>query len=114
MKTLRTTSRFLSFSILATILPLARGVVYVDASASGANDGTSWADAHTSLKTAVDTSPAASEIWVATGTYTPGASRADSFVLKEGMSLYGGFTSGMTSLAQRDWNANPTILSGEI
>ena len=62
MKPLRTTSRFLLFSMLATILPLARGVVYVDASASGANDGTSWADAHTSLKTAVDTSPAASEI----------------------------------------------------
>lgn len=114
MKPLRTTSRFLLFSMLATILPLARGVVYVDASASGANDGTSWANAYTSLKAAVDTSPAASEIWVATGTYKPGAARADSFTLKEGMALYGGFTSGMTSLAQRDWNANPTILSGEI
>ena len=110
-------SRLRQAFVLAALLAGAcaqAAVVYVDASATGANDGTSWADAYTSLRTAVDTAPAASQIWVASGTYVPGTTRTDSFVLKEGMKLYGGFTSGMSTLAERDWDANPTVLSGEI
>ena len=105
----------ISSMILVFVLSSARGqVVYVDASAEGANSGVDWANAYTSLQTAIAATTPPTSIWVAKGTYVPGANRTDSFTLKNAMQIYGGFTNGMTSLTQRDWNANPTILSGEI
>src|SRR5690606_12302184 len=46
-----------------------KGPVYVDANATGANDGSSWEDAFVDLQDALN-GPAA-EIWVAKGTYRP-------------------------------------------
>lgn len=50
-------------------------IVYVDADASSANDGSSWIDASTILQTALtNANPAVGdtiEIWVAAGTYRP-------------------------------------------
>ncbi|MCB9914355.1 MAG: right-handed parallel beta-helix repeat-containing protein [Planctomycetes bacterium] len=96
--------------------PLFAGVVYVDAAATGANTGTSWLDAHTSLRVALDAAVAGDELWIAQGTYVPGptASEADSFFLKDGVALYGGFAGGETALAQRDPVARPTVLSGDV
>jgi len=45
----------------------AQSRVYVDASATGANDGTSWEDAFEELWAAVDASTDGTEIWVADG-----------------------------------------------
>ena len=112
--TLHKAARCLLFTILATATPLARSVVYVDGAAAGLENGTSWANAYKDLRIAMAASPANAEIWVAAGVYKPGPSRADSFALKTGMKLYGGFTSGMTARDQRDWAANPTTLSGDI
>jgi predicted outer membrane repeat protein len=54
-------------------------------------------------------------VWVAKGTYKPAASdRSASFQPKEGVGVYGGFAGSETSLSQRDWVANPTILSGDL
>ena len=54
-------------------------------------------------------------VWVAKGTYRPAASdRTVSFQPKEGVGVYGGFAGSETSLSQRDWVANPTILSGDL
>ena len=38
----------------------------------------------------------------------------ESFVLKEGVKLYGGFAGGETDLAQRNRTANVTILTGDL
>ncbi len=89
--------------------------IYVDQTALGGdNDGTSWADAYRDLTTALATATNPAEVWVAAGTYTPGANRTDSFQMETGVALYGGFSGVETSLAQRNIAANPTILSGAI
>lgn len=90
--------------------------IYVDASASGANDGTSWADAYSNLEDALaDTSD--EEVWIAAGTYIPGGDSDDyeaSFDIAVNKQLYGGFAGNETSLDDRDPEANETILSGDV
>ncbi len=91
-------------------------VIYVDEDASGANDGSSWADAFTSLKDATDFATiAGDEIWIAEGVYTPHASsRTASFRIMPGVSLYGGFNGTETALSQRDWRTYESVLSGDL
>ncbi len=109
-------------------------IVYVDANATGGgNDGSSWADAHTSLLDALEgvtpTAPRTTaaigdphpEYWIAQGVYRPDVGvnataddPATTFPLSNGTSLYGGFVAGETSLSERDPAAHPTVLSGDI
>ncbi len=103
-------------------LALAQGTIYVDVDATGANDGSSWEDAYTTLQPALDEAVAGDEIWVAAGTYKPtyecdpGNPRSATFQLKNGVALYGGFdpSVGDTEFGDRDWAANATILSGDL
>ena len=99
--------------------------LYVDHTATGKNNGTSWTDAFTSLQTALShgciSGNAGREIYVAQGTYRPDEAtlippgdRSVSFALLAGDKLYGGFPSGGSVFANRDPEAYPTILSGEI
>ena len=91
-------------------------VIYVNSSALGANNGTSWEDAYTNLQSALDVAEAGNEIWVAKGVYRPGGSgnRAATFQLKDGVTLYGGFAGTETDRGQRNWNVNLSVLSGDI
>ncbi len=97
-------------------LNLNADTLYVDASATGANNGTSWQDAFTTLGSALLSADYGDDIWVATGTYFPTSSdnRFATFFIFNGIKLYGGFNGGETSIDQRDWQINPTILSGDI
>jgi hypothetical protein len=95
--------------------------IYVDQSASGLNDGTSWANAFTNLDSAfvklkqitVDT------IKLAQGTYKPGLlpdgsianSRDAVFYLETPLVIYGGYSHGG---GNRDFRLYPTILSGDL
>ncbi len=96
---------------------------HVDRNASGADDGSSWADAYTDLQSAL-TNPACTEIWVAAGRYKPvvpvdysqptSAERDVSFVIRAGVAVYGGFDGSETQLGQRDPANNRTLLTGDI
>ena len=77
-------------------------VRYVNANLdSGANDGTSWADAYRgpqALATAMGAAASGDEIWVAAGTYTASpTSRTASHTLRNGVTVLGGFAGGETS-----------------
>jgi hypothetical protein len=98
--------------------------VYVDASATGANNGISWSQAMPTVQDALalsDRCPNVNEIWVADGTYYPDdggvelpGDRRAAFELRDGLFIYGGFAGGETGLTDRDPAANPAILSGDI
>jgi len=90
------------------------GYVYVDGDAGGANNGTSWANAFNDLNAAIQNAPAGVEVWVAEGTYVPGASRSSTFLTKSGVRVYGGFSGAETLRSERDFEGHETILSCEI
>ncbi|MCK4658281.1 MAG: hypothetical protein KAV82_02060, partial [Phycisphaerae bacterium] len=88
-------------------------VIFVKASATGANDGTSWADAYTHPQVAMSAAVSGDEIWVAAGTYRPTGMHYYTLNLISGIGVYGGFAGTETQRDQRDWAANVTILSGD-
>ena len=91
------------------------GVLYAAPTAQGSGDCSSWANACT-LQTALTTAISGDEIWVKMGVHYPGAAgnRTATFTLKNDVALYGGFAGTETARDQRDWQANITILSGDI
>lgn len=97
------------------------GTFYVDASlTTGANDGSSWANAFRGtigLQIAFSNAGSGDEIYVREGTYLPSptGSRNSSFTLESGLEVYGGFAGGEASPAERPpFGTAPTILQGDL
>ncbi len=99
-------------------------ITYVNQSASGQNNGTSWDDAYINLQDALYGVESGMQIWVAHGTYNPDNfgsrkssssydSRSYSFEIPDSVSLYGGFNGTETNPDERSFQDN-TILSGDI
>jgi hypothetical protein len=103
---------------LAAVAPATAlaAVIRVDASAVGLNNGSSWANAYQSLQSALGVAMAGDQIWIANGSYKPGAAGNSqaAFVIADGVALYGGFAGTEASLAQRNVALNVSVLSGDI
>ncbi|MHC4478718.1 MAG: right-handed parallel beta-helix repeat-containing protein [Planctomycetota bacterium] len=103
-------------------------VIYVDDDAPLGGDGNSWPTAYKYLQDALYRPPAGGDqIWVAAGTYKPDhdeggnvtpRQRSETFQLINGVALYGGFAGNEDpcsfDLAERDYEANETVLSGDL
>ncbi|MCD7971931.1 MAG: T9SS type A sorting domain-containing protein [Candidatus Azobacteroides sp.] len=105
---------------------------YVTQEGSGSKDGSSWTNASDDIQEMINASAACDEVWVAAGTYLPTHSadgwtegiptgvnsdpkdQHNAFVMKSGVKVYGGFAGNESSLEQRDWIENRTILSGDF
>lgn len=115
----------LALMLSLTALPIAaQARVFVRAGAPDGGDGSSWANAHARLETALSAHPG-EEIWVAHGRYTPPPNpdpnltpseqrRKTSFLIPPGTRIYGGFAGSESTLEQRDVRANSTVLSGDM
>jgi len=100
-----------------------QATIYVDHAATGANDGSSWADAYTSLQDALDAASGSNEIYIAQGTYYPDEGqtvtdddRSASFTItgtQDGLKVYDGFEAG-DAFADRSPADHPVLLSGDI
>ncbi len=99
-------------------------VIYVDEDATGANDGTSWADAFNYLQDGLGAAGPGDEIRVAEGTYRPDEDTLNpdgtgdmyvAFELINGVDLYGGYAGvGHEDPNARDPKLYETILSGDL
>jgi hypothetical protein len=100
--------------------------IYVDAAVAASGVGNSWAGAYKTLQEALNTASSCSnvtEIWVKKGTYYPSqypagctncSSRDYTFLLKNNLAIYGGFSGSETSINDRNLAANASVVSGDI
>jgi len=104
----------------STAEPAIEPIIFVNASATGSDDGSSWSDAFTDLQDALAAAQPGQSIWVASGIYKPtaGTDREISFEMKQGVAMFGGFEGNEDpetfDLADRDFESNETILSGDV
>ncbi len=91
-------------------------ILRVDITAAPGGDGSSWSRAFDSLTDALAASGSGDQLWVAKGVYVPDtpAGRGATFTIPNGVGVYGGFSGGESSLAQRGDPLDPeTTLSGQ-
>ncbi len=84
-------------------------VMHVRTDGHDDRSGLSWEDAKATVQAAIDDEDnTEKQVWVAAGTYSPDQSVAPTDDTK----LYGGFAGTETSVSQRNWAVNETILDG--
>ena len=108
----------LSFFTLI-VANLSAQIIYV--TEGGTGNGTSWQDSRGDLADILNNANPGTQIWVAEGTYFPTICSPCSevvrdipFEVKDSVALYGGFNGTESSIDQRNWQAHPTTLSGDI
>ena len=108
----------------ALAIVMVREIKYVDADATGANDGSSWEDAFNYLQNALSAARLGDEIRAAEGIYKPDedtdnptgtGDREATFQLKNGVTVKGGYAGyGEPDPDKRDIEMHETILSGDL
>lgn len=104
-------------SLFITLSLITNAQIYVKKTATGSNNGTSWVNAYTDLRTAITAAAANSTIWVAADTFfLPTGSRSNSFLINsKSLNIYGGFpNTGTPNASNRNPRTNFTVLSGDI
>ena len=111
------------FLLLMVSTALAQ-TIYVDADATGSNNGSSWIDAYNYLQDALMFASAKDEIRVAQGVYRPdefvlsdrpNQGREETFQLINGVTIKGGYAGfGEADPNARDFEVYETILSGDL
>jgi len=98
-----------------------QSTIYVNPSAVGEGDGTSWQDAFRSLKAATEAAAlfpedVPKEIWIARGTYLPSetGNREEYYLITANTSYIGGFAGWEESKSMRNADLNPVIISGDL
>lgn len=100
-----------------------QSVIYVNDTATGSNNGSSWSNAYQNLQDALQASNEYSAIYVAAGSYYPdqgGTATADDptarFAIKKGTSLLGGYpeNSALLLIPIPNPSLHTTILSGDL
>lgn len=119
----------LSLLLACYIIPAYTLIRYVKPFPTGTGDGSSWANASSNLQAMINAAnPTQDEVWVAGGTYFPTSypsgcttcgtagptNRNNTFLLKSGLKIYGGFAGTETARANRNSHLNETILSGDL
>ncbi|MCM1352379.1 MAG: carboxypeptidase regulatory-like domain-containing protein [Alistipes senegalensis] len=97
----------MSFTTLqAEITPAPTNVIYVSVAGNDNNDGSSWASAKKTISAAISAAQADMEIWVSAGTWNERI-----FGLRDGVSIYGGFTGAETAKTER---TKKTTITGTV
>lgn len=88
------------------------GIIYVKQSATGTKTGNSWENATADLHNAIHTT-GVQKVYVATGNYKVGA---HSFIMKNGVAIYGGFDpdNGITDLTHKRIMPSITTTQGSV
>lgn len=91
------------------------GPVFVDSSATGANTGTSWHDAFTTLQSGLARAAegCGTEVHVAQGVYDPGRLETDSFVIPDNIQVIGGYKGGTSDGDAFNPKQYITVLAGD-
>ncbi len=121
-------SLLLFLCLLTSVTSILATTYYVSKTGDNTN-GLSWSSSYNEVQTAINAASYGDEVWVAKGKYLPtdynpkGAgtavlNRTKTFVIKNGIDLYGGFAGTETEIGQRInyWigQSNETILSGDL
>ncbi len=85
-------------------------IAYVSTTGAGKHDGSSWENATTNLQGAIN-STGTMKVFVAKGTYTVGA---NSYIMKNGVEIYGGFDPDINIRTLDDDRIAPTATAGSI
>lgn len=102
---MRTITKIFTTTILLSFAwAIQAKVIYVDGFANNGGDGSSWENAFITIGEALSAAVSGDEIWVASDIYY------GQYIMKAGVSVYGGFEAIETQLEERDFVKNRTIL----
>ncbi|MCH7812694.1 MAG: hypothetical protein IID40_01610, partial [Planctomycetes bacterium] len=112
---------WLPLVVLCISRQVSANTIHVDANVvGGLGNGTSWANAFAVLQDALDAASLGDDIWVAQGAYTPSEQtsgtdpRTATFLLPDGVRIYGGFAGVEQTLSDRDLGTYVTTLTGDL